>query len=149
MTPSGLPSCLKTPKTSNITNFSPKRITVKRKFMKVSSNEIWEQAEVLAKSINEAYQNSKKSDIHVVGEKLDHAIEDISVNNSKTRFLGICNVVANYMPEKSDRFVKAVAVANSLPLEQFTEDKDVTFEMFIVCVRFHLAFYKRDWKEDK
>lgn len=53
------------------------------------------------------------------------------------------------MPEKSDRFVKAVAVANSLPLEQFTEDKDVTFEMFIVCVRFHLAFYKRDWKEDK
>ena len=117
--------------------------------MKVSSNEIWEQAEVLANSINEAYQNSKKSDIHVVGEKLDHAIADISLNNSKTRFLGICSVVASYMPGKSDRFVKAVAVANSLPLEQFTEDKDVTFEMFIVCVKFHLAFYERDWKEDK
>ena len=114
--------------------------------MKVSSNEIWEQAEVLAKSINEAYQNSKKSDIHVVGEKLDHAIEDISVNKSKRRFLGICKVVANYMPGKSDRFVKAVSVANSLPLEQFSEDSDVTFEMFITCVRFHLAFYKRDWK---
>ena len=117
--------------------------------MKINSEVIWEQAEVLAKSINEAYQNNKKSDIHVTGEKLEHAIEDISLNNSKTRFLGICNVVANYMPGKSDRFVNAVAVANSLPLEQFTEDKDVTFEMFITCVEFHLAFYKRDWKEDK
>lgn len=48
--------------------------------MKVSSNEIWEQAEVLAKSINDAYQNLKESDIHVAGEKLNHAIGDISVN---------------------------------------------------------------------
>lgn len=117
--------------------------------MEVNSDMIWQQAEVLAKSINEAYQNSKKSDIHVVGETLAHAIEDISVNYGKMRFLGICNVVANYMPFRSDRFVQAVAMANSLPLEQNTDDKDVTFEMFIICLEFHLAFYKRDWKEDK
>lgn len=116
--------------------------------MKVSSNEIWLQAEVLAKSINEAYQNSKKSDIHVVGEKLKHAVEDISMNTSKTRFIGICMVVAEYMPIQSDRFIKAVATANSLPLEQFAEDKDVTFEMFIVCLQFHLAYYKRDWNDN-
>ena len=83
--------------------------------MEVNYDMIWQQAEVLAKSINEAYQNSKKSDIHVVGEKLNHAIGDISVNISKTRFIGICNVVANYMPFRSDRFVNAVAIVNSLP----------------------------------
>lgn len=115
--------------------------------MKVNSEVIWQQAQVLAKSINEAYQNMKESDIHRVGEGLEHAIEDISVNTSKTRFIGICNVIADYMPIKSDNFVNAIATANSLPLEQFAEDKDVTFEMFIVCVNFHLAFYKRDWKE--
>lgn len=129
--------------------YSPKRITVKRKCMEVNSDMIWQQAEVLAKSINEAYRNSMCSDIHVVGETLAHAIEDISVNYGKMRFLSICIVVANYMPFKSDRFVQAVAMANSLPLEQNTDDKDVTFEMFILCLKFHLAFYKRDWKEDK
>ena len=117
--------------------------------MKVNNQVIWEQAKVLAKSINEAYQNLKESDIHVAGEKLNHAIGDISVNISKTRFIGICKVVADYMPARTDNFVNAVAVANSLPLEQFSEDKDVTFEMVIVCVKFHLAFYKKDWKEDK
>ena len=117
--------------------------------MKVNNQIIWEQANVLAKSINEAYQNLKESDIHVEGEKLNHAIGDISVNISKTRFIGICKVIADYMPARTDNFVNAVAVANSLPLEQFAEDKDVTFEMFIVCVKFHLAFYKRDWNDNK
>ena len=117
--------------------------------MKVDNQVIWEQAKVLAKSINEAYLNLKESDIHVEGEKLNHAIGDISINISKTRFIGICKVIADYMPARTDNFVNAVAVANSLPLEQFAEDKDVTFEMFIVCVKFHLAFYKRDWNDNK
>ena len=118
---------------------------MKRNFMKINSEVIWQQAQVLAKSINEAYQNLKESDIHVAGEKLNHAIGDISVNISKTRFVGICNVVANYMPFRSDRFVNAVAMVNSLPLEQDTDDKDVTFEKFITCLKYHLALYKRDW----
>ena len=59
--------------------------------MKVNNQVIWEQAEVLAKSINEAYQNSKKSDINVVGEKLTHAVEDITMGVSKARFIGSSN----------------------------------------------------------
>ena len=127
-----------------INHFSPRCSTVKHNYMKVNNQVIWEQAEVLAKSINEAYQNSKKSDTNVAGEKLSNAVEDITMGISKARFIGICKVVADYMPIKSDNFVNAVAIANSLPLEKFAEDKDVTFDMFIVCVRFHLAFYKRD-----
>lgn len=64
--------------------------------------------------------------------------------------MGVCEVIGEYMPVKSDNFTKAVAIAINLPLEYATEDKDITFEMFIVCLRFHLAIYKRDWDtEDK
>lgn len=114
--------------------------------MKINSEVIWEQAEVLASSINDAYRNRLNPDIRFCGETIAHAVEDISANYGKRRFLVICSVVANYMPYRSDRFVRAVAMVNALPLEQDSDDKDVTFEMFITCLKFHLAFYKRDWK---
>lgn len=122
----------------------PYRITVKRESMKVSSNEIWEQAEVLAKSINEAYKNEKKHDGQV-----RNVSEDIQMSVKKPRFVCICRVIAEYMPIQSDCLGKAVAFAISLPMEKEAENKDISFEMFIACVRFHLAFYKRDWKEHK
>lgn len=112
--------------------------------MKVSSNEIWEQAEVLAKSINEAYQNEMNFDGHV-----RNVSEDIQMSVKKPRFVSIFRVIAEYMPVASDTFVKAVAFAISLPMEKEADNKDITFEMFIACVRFHLAFYKIDWKKNK
>ena len=126
-----------------INHFSPRRITVKRKFMKVSSNEIWEQAEVLAKSINEAYQNENNYD----GE-VRNVSEDIQMSVKKPRFVCICRVIAEYMPIQSDNFSKVVAFAISLPMEKEAENKDISFEMFIACVRFHLAYFKKDWKKD-
>lgn len=99
---------------------------------------------MLAKSINEAYQNENKSD----GE-VSNVSEDIQMSVKKSRFVCICRVIAEYMPIKSDYITKAVAFAISLPMEKEAENKDISFEMFIACVRFHLAFYKKDWKEDK
>ena len=115
--------------------------------MRMNNETIWEQAEVLAKSINEAYQNSKKSDMHIKGESLVHAIGCIEMSVEKSRFVGICNVIAKYMPMMSDGFIGAVAFANSLP-KLNKEDRDVTFGMFITCVKFHLAIYKRDWADE-
>lgn len=112
--------------------------------MKLVLNEIWEQAEVLAKSINEAYKNEKKYD----GE-VRNISEDIQMSVKKPRFVCICRVIAEYMPVQSDNFSKVVAFAISLPMEKEAENKDISFEMFIACVRFHLAFHKRDWKEHK
>lgn len=130
---------------------SPKRITVKRIFMNVNNEVIWQQAEVLAKSIDEAYKNREKIDAsNRVGENLIHAVDTITMNINKVRFIGVCEVIGEYIPVMSDRFTKAVAIAINLPLEYATEDKDITFEMFIICLQFHLAIYKRDWDtEDK
>ena len=112
--------------------------------MKVSSNEIWEQAEVLANLINEAYQSENNSD----GE-VRNVSEDLQMSVKKPRFVCICRVIAEHMPIQSDYLGKAVAFAISLPMEKEAENKDISFEMFIACVRFHLAFFKRDWKEGK
>lgn len=111
--------------------------------MKVSSNEIWEQAEVLAESINEAYKNEKNYN----GE-VRNVSEDIQMSVKKSRFVCICRVIAEHMPMQSDYLGKAVAFAIALPMEKEAENKDISFEMFIACVRFHLAFFKRDWKKD-
>ena len=112
--------------------------------MKVNLDVIWQQAEVLAKSIDDAYQNEKQSD-----GIIRNTSEDIKMSVNKSRFICICKNVADYLPVKSDRFTNAVNMAISLPMEKDAEDKDITFEMFIACVRFHLAYYKRDWKKDK
>lgn len=112
--------------------------------MKVNNDVIWQQAQVLAKCINDAYQNEKQCDGIV-----RNTIEDIKMSVKKSRFVCICKNVADYLPAKSDGFVNAVNMALSLPMEKDAEDKDIAFEMFIACVRFHLAFYKRDWKENK
>ena len=114
--------------------------------MNVNNEVIWQQAEVLAKFIDEAYKNREKIDTsNRVGENLIHAVNTITMNINKVRFVGVCEVIGEYMPVKSDKFTKAVAIAINLPLEYATEDKDITFEMFIICLRFHLAIYKRDW----
>ena len=99
---------------------------------------------MLAKSIHEAYKNEKNYN----GE-VRNVSEDIQMSVKKPRFVCICRVIAEYMPIQSDRLGKAVAFAISLPMEKEAENKDISFEMFIACVRFHLAFYKRDWKEPK
>ena len=114
--------------------------------MKIDNEIIWQQAENLAKSINEAYKNKEKIDAtRGAGEKLESAIESITMNVTKVRFVGICKVVADYMPTMSDYFTMAVSTAVNLPMECNSEDKEVTFEMFIICLRFHIAIYKRKW----
>mgnify|MGYP000581524716 CR=1 FL=1 len=114
--------------------------------MRINNEVIWQQAENLAKSINEAYKNKEKIDAtRGAGEKLESAIESITMNVTKVRFVGICKVVADYMPTMSDYFTMAVATAVNLPMERNSEDKEVTFEMFIICLRFHIAIYKRKW----
>lgn len=51
--------------------------------------------------------------------------------------------------EKSDCFNKIVQDVMMLRQESFSEDKDISFEMFQTCLGFHLAFYEREYKENE
>lgn len=118
--------------------------------MTINNEAVWQQAENLAQVINEAYQNRKSIEAsNRVGEKLEHAIERINLNIEKREFVGVCTVISEYMPSPSDKFTKAVFTATQLSMESETENKDLSFEMFITCLRFHLAFYKSKWCKEE
>lgn len=115
---------------------------------KLDSNTIWENAEKLASFINDAYLNFKKSSELSANDKkffMDQ-INEININLSKRGFVVACEEFGKFLTTKSDYLPRIVKEALSLPLQSAAEDKDITFEMFITCLNFHLAFYKKEWK---
>lgn len=118
--------------------------------MKMNNEVIWQDAEKLAQLINEARKNIKSHDKSWErlweGENALKSIEEIT-NCDKQKFIGKCADIGKFMP-KDDNFSRIVKDVMGLQQESIAEDKDISFEMFQTCLGFHLAIYKREWKEN-
>lgn len=109
------------------------------------TNKVWGNAEKLADIINDVYHNVMSSkDIH---DKLffNSSIGEISQSLRKRRFVAICGQYGYHLNNKTDLLGQIVKEALSLPYEREAEDKEESFEMFITCLKFHIAFYKKEW----
>lgn len=116
---------------------------------KIDSNTIWENAEKLASFINEAYLNFKKSEVSAIeDEKFNVALDNININLDKRAFVRACEIFGRHLPYRNDLFPLILKEVLSLPLEDVAENKELTFEMFITCLHFHLAFYKKEWEKE-
>lgn len=118
--------------------------------MKMNNEVIWQDAEKLAKLINEARKNIKSHDKSWEkiweGENTLKCIEEIT-NCDKQKFICRCTAIGKFMP-LDDNFSRIVKDVMGLQQESIAEDKDISFEMFQTCLSFHLAFYKREWEEN-
>lgn len=119
--------------------------------MKMNNETIWQDAEKLAQLINEARVNIESHD--ETWEKMwegKNALKSIKMitNCDKRKFIGMCCQISEFMP-KSDYLHRIAQDVMSLRQESFSEDKDISFEMFQTCLAFHLAFYERENKENE
>lgn len=109
------------------------------------TNRVWGNAEKLADIINDVYHNVMSSkDIHEK-EFFKNSIDEISQSLRKRRFVAICGKYGDNLNNKTDLLVQIVKEALSLPYEREAADKEKSFEMFITCLKFHIAFYKKEW----
>ena len=119
--------------------------------MKMNNETIWQDSEKLAQLINEArvYIESHDESWEKMWEGKNALISIESITNcDKQKFIGMCTQISKFMP-KSDYLNKIVQDVMSLRQESFSEDKDISFEMFQTCLGFHLAFYERENKENE
>lgn len=115
--------------------------------MKMNNETIWQDAEKLAQLINEARVNIESHDESWEGKNALKSIKSIT-NCDKRKFIGMCSQISEFMP-KSDYLHKIAQDVMSLRQESFSEDKDISFEMFQTCLGFHLAFYEQKNKENE
>ncbi len=116
--------------------------------MRINNEIIWEHAEKLAKLISEAYKNIQKNGQSWEKQIADERVKEFNNNCNKRRFIVICTGFGKFAP-RDDNFLRIMKDVMSLKSETFAEDKDISFEMFITCFRFHFACCERDWsKED-
>lgn len=115
--------------------------------MKMNNEVIWQTAENLAKLINEAYTNIKKNEPKWEGEIADGRIKELKGKCTKKQFIKICTGFSMFMHKGNDL---RLIVRNVLDLQQesIAEDPDVSYEMFMTCLKFHLAIFERGWKEN-
>lgn len=116
--------------------------------MRMNNEIIWNHAEKLAKLISEAYKNIQKNGQSWEKQIADENIKELNKKSNKRRFIAICTNFVKFAP-KDDNFLRIMTDVVSLNSETFVEDKDISFEMFITCFRFHLACHESEWsKED-
>ena len=108
---------------------------------------MWQHAEMLAKFINEAYTNIKKNEAKWQGEIADANIKELKGRCTKKRFIHICTNFSMFM-HQDDKFYIIVKDVMGLQQENIADNPDISYEMFIACFKFHLAFYEREWKEN-
>lgn len=119
--------------------------------MRMNNETIWQDSEKLAQLINEARVNieshNESWEKMWEGKNALKSIETIT-NCDKQKFIGKCTQISKFMP-KSDYLNKIVQDVMVLRQESFSEDKDISFEMFQTCLGFHLAFYAKESKENE
>lgn len=119
--------------------------------MRMNNETIWQDAEKLAQLINEAKVNIENHDESWEkmweGKNALKSIESIT-NCDKREFIGKCTQISKFMPE-SNYLNKIIQDVMYLRQESFSEDKDISFEMFQTCLSFHLAFYKKECEENE
>ena len=116
--------------------------------MKMNNETIWQDAEKLAQLINEArvYIESHDGSWEKMweGKNALKSIKSIT-NCDKQKFIGMCTQISKFMP-KSDYLHKIAQDVMSLRQESFSEDKDISFEMFLALAKFHVECVKPNWK---
>lgn len=115
--------------------------------MIMNNETMWQHAEQLAKFINEAYTNIKKNGAVWDGEIADENIKELKGRCTKKRFIHICTNFSMFM-HADDKFCIIVKDVMGLQQESIADDPEISYEMFIACFKFHLAFYEREWKEN-
>ena len=130
-----------------INHFSPRRNTVKRINMKLDNEVMWNTAENFAKIVNDAYQKRLEQDNMLTNKdtfiKVVGWIED---SETKKGFVGNCTTLIKNAPSISNELSKIVEMVVGLPMASGADNQDITFEMFIALVKFHVECVKPKWK---
>lgn len=115
--------------------------------MKIDNELMWSTAENFAKIINDAYQKRLENDNMLTNKETFIKVVGWIVNGeTKKGFVGNCTTLSKYAPSISKELSKIVEKVIQLPLEGKTGNQDFTFEMFLALAKFHVAFFKQNWK---
>ena len=115
--------------------------------MKLDNEVMWNTAENFAKIVNDAFQKRSEQDNMLTNKdaflKVVGQIED---SETKIGFIGNCTTLIKNAPSISNEMSKIVELVTKLPLESGTDNQDITFEMFVKLVKFHVECVKPNWK---
>ena len=110
--------------------------------MTINNEIIWNDAEKLAKIISESYKNIQQKGQPCEKQIADEEIKELKNCINKRRFIAICTNFSKFAT-KDDNLQRIMKDVLSLKSERLSDDKDISFEMFMTCL--HLAFYKSKW----
>lgn len=115
--------------------------------MKLDNEVMWTTAENFAKIVNDAFQKRSEQDNMLTNKdsflKVVGWIED---SETKSGFVGNCTTLIEDAPSISNEMSKIVELVTKLPLGSSTDNQDITFEMFVKLVKFHVECVKPNWK---
>lgn len=115
--------------------------------MKLDNEVMWNTAENFAKIVNDAYQKRSEQDNMLTNkESFLKVVGWIEDSETKKGFIGNCTTLIKNAPSISNELSKIVEFVTKLPLECGTDNKDITFEMFVQLVKFHVECIKPNWK---
>lgn len=108
---------------------------------------MWNTAENFAKILNDAFQKRfEKDNMPTNKEFFIKNVDWIVESKTKKGFVANCAIIVKYAPSISDELTKIVNMVITLPLANWVDDQDITFEMFLTLAKFHIECVKPNWK---
>lgn len=116
--------------------------------MKFDSEGLWRHASNVAYALNKAYEclKAKKQNDKILQSYIEQ-IDKISEECTKMTFIQICSFASGYLEESNTSLKDAVKFSMSLPVKGENKDDNMIFSYFMILVAFHLASYKKEWKQ--
>lgn len=116
--------------------------------MKFDSEGLWRHASNVAYALNKAYEclKAKKQNDKILQSYIEQ-MDKISEECTKMTFIQICSFASEYLEESNTSLKDAVKFSMSLPVKGENKDDNMIFSYFMILVAFHLASYKKEWKQ--
>ena len=115
--------------------------------MKVTNEVMWNAAENFAKILNDAFQKRFEKDNMLTNkETFIKVVGWIVESETKKGFVANCETIVKNAPGISDELTKIVNMVITLPLANWADDQDITFETFLALAKFHIECVKPNWK---
>ena len=115
--------------------------------MKITNEVMWNAAENFAKILNDAFQKRFEKDNMLTNkETFIKVVGWIVESETKKGFVANCATIVKNAPGISDELTKIVNMVITLPLANWADDQDITFEMFLALAKFHIECVKPNWK---
>lgn len=116
--------------------------------MKFDSESLWRHASNVACYLIKAYQCLKaKEHSNEILQSYIKQMNEINEECTKMTFIQICAFASGYLEEPKTSLKDAVKFSTSLPVKGENKDDNMIFSYFMILVAFHLASYKKEWKQ--